>query len=62
MMLSYAALGLLQLTAVLRHPTDLDGSRAAAVVCVCFLATILLLGGYGCWRTRRVHRAARPTA
>jgi hypothetical protein len=25
----------------------------AAVAYVAFLATILLLGGYGCWKTRR---------
>jgi hypothetical protein len=62
MMLGYTMLGLLQLTAVLRFPADLDRSRAAAVVYVCFLATILLLGGYGCWRTQRAQRAARLTA
>jgi len=62
MMLGYTMLGLLQLTAVLRFPADLDWSRAAAVVYVCFLATILLLGGYGCWRTQRAQRAARLTA
>jgi hypothetical protein len=45
MMLSYTVLGLLQLTGVLRYRTDLDWSRAAAVAYVCFLATILLLGG-----------------
>jgi hypothetical protein len=36
--------GVLQLIGVLRYRTDLDWSRAAAVVYVCFLATILLLG------------------
>jgi hypothetical protein len=52
MMLSYALLGVLQLTSVLRYRTDLDWSGAAAVVYVCFLATILLLGGYGWWKTQ----------
>jgi uncharacterized membrane protein YfcA len=56
MMASYTVLGMLQLIAVLRYSTDLDWSRAAAVY-VCFLATILLLGGYGWWKTQRVHRA-----
>jgi hypothetical protein len=51
MMLSYTMLGVLQLAAVLRYPTDLAWGRAAAVVYVGFLATILLLGGYGCWKT-----------
>jgi hypothetical protein len=50
MMASYTLLGVLQLTSVLRYPNDLDWSRAAAVGYVCFLATILLLGGYGCWK------------
>jgi hypothetical protein len=50
MMASYTLLGVLQLTSVLRYPADLDWSGAAAVVDVCFLATILLLGGYGCWK------------
>lgn len=64
MMLSYTVLGLLQLTTVLRYPGELDWSRAAAVVYVCFLATIVLLGGYGCWKTgrARAHQAAQPTA
>ena len=58
--LSYTALGLLQLAGVLRYPADLDGSHAAAVAYVCFLATILLLGGYGWWTTRR-DRGPVPT-
>jgi hypothetical protein len=37
-------LGGLQLITVLRYRTDLDWSRAAAVVYVCFLATILRRG------------------
>lgn len=57
MMASYTLLGVLQLTAVLRYRTDLDGSRAAAVGYVCFLATILLLGGYGWSKTQRAHQA-----
>jgi len=57
MMLSYTVLGLLQLTSVLRYRTDLDWSGAAAVVYVCFLATILLLGGYGWWKTQPAHQA-----
>jgi hypothetical protein len=61
MMLSYTLLGLLQLTSVLRYPTDLDWSRPAAVVYVCFLASILLLGGYGCWQTGRAYQAGRLT-
>jgi hypothetical protein len=61
MMLSYTVLGVLQLTAVLRYRTDLDWSRAAAVVYVCFLATILLLGGYGWWKTQRAHQANQLT-
>jgi hypothetical protein len=52
MMLSYTAFGLLQLTTVLRYPADVDWSNPAAVVYVCFLATVLLLGGYGSWRTQ----------
>jgi hypothetical protein len=52
MMLSYTMLGVLQLTAVLRYPADLDWSRAAAELYVGFLATILLLGGYGWWKTQ----------
>jgi hypothetical protein len=58
MMLSYAALGLLQITAVLRYPADVDWSRTSAVVYVCFLATILLLGGYGWWRTQQARQAS----
>jgi hypothetical protein len=58
MMLSYTVLGVLQLGSVLRYPTDLDWSRVAAVVYVLFLATVLLVGGYGCWKTRR--RPTRP--
>jgi hypothetical protein len=57
MMLSYTLLGLLQLSSVLRYPADLDWSRRAAVVYVLFLATILLLGSYGCWQTRHARRA-----
>ena len=57
MMASYTMLGVLQLTAVLRYRTDLDGSRAAAVGYVCFLATILLLGGYGWSKTQCAHQA-----
>jgi hypothetical protein len=53
MMLSYTALGRLQLGGVLRYPADLDRGHAAAVADVGFLATILLLGGYGCWKIRR---------
>jgi hypothetical protein len=56
MMLSYTMLGVLQLTAVLRYPTELDWSDPAAVVYVCFLATILLLGGYGWWKTGPTHQ------
>ena len=57
MMVSYTLLGVLQLTAVLRYPTDLDRS-GAAMVYVCFLATIFLLGGYGWWETqRRIRRS-----
>jgi hypothetical protein len=62
MMLSYTGLGVLQFTAVLRYRTDLDWSGAAAVVYVCFLSTILLLGGYGCWKIRRAHQAQQLTA
>ena len=54
MMLSYTLLGLLQITSLLRYPADLDRSRVAAVVYVLFLATILLLGGYGWWKTQRM--------
>jgi hypothetical protein len=57
MMLSYTALGLLQITAVLRYPADVDWSRTSAVVYVIFLATILLLGGYGWWRMQHTHQA-----
>jgi hypothetical protein len=57
MMLSYTVLGVPQLTSVLRYPADLDWNRAAAVVYVCFLATFLLLGGYGWWKTQRAGRA-----
>ena len=56
-MLSYTLLGVLQVSSVLRYPADLDRSRLAAVVYVLFLATILLLGGYGCWKTRHARRA-----
>ena len=62
MMASYTVLGGLQLTAVWGYRTDLDGSRAAAVGYVCFLATILLLGGYGWWKTQRAHQAKQLTA
>jgi hypothetical protein len=62
MMLSYTVLGVLQITAVLRYWADLDWSRAAAVVYVCFLATILLLGGYGWWKTQGAHQAKQLTA
>jgi hypothetical protein len=57
MMLSYTLLGLLQITSVLRYPTDFDWSRVAGVVYVLFLATILLLGGYGWWKTQRARQA-----
>ena len=60
MMASYTALGVLQLTAVLRYATDLDWSRTAAVVYVCLLATILLLGGYGWRETERTQRLRPP--
>src|SRR5919197_373679 len=56
-MLSHTLLGVLQVSSVLRYPADLDRSRLAAVVYVLFLATILLLGGYGCWKTRHARRA-----
>jgi hypothetical protein len=62
MMASYTVLGVLQLTAVLRYRTDLDGSRPAAVAYVGFLATILLLGGYGWWKTQRAHQTRQLTA
>jgi hypothetical protein len=62
MMASYTVLGVLQLTAVLRYATDLDWNRAAAVGYVCFLATILLLGGYGWWKTQRAHQTKQLTA
>jgi hypothetical protein len=61
MMASYTMLGVLQLTAVLRYRTDLDWSRAAAMVYVCFLATILLLGAYGWWKTQRADQAEQLT-
>jgi len=57
MMLSYTLLGLLQLTSVLRYPADLDWSRMSAVAYVVFLATVLLLGGYGSWKTHRLRLA-----
>jgi hypothetical protein len=57
MMLSYTLLGVLQLSSVLRYRTDLDWSRAAAMVYVFFLTTILLLGGYGWSKTQRAHQA-----
>jgi hypothetical protein len=57
MMLSYTLLGLLQITSVLRYPADLDWSRMTAVVYVLFLASILLLGGYGWWKTHRMRLA-----
>jgi hypothetical protein len=59
MMLSYAALGALQIIGVLRYPADLDWGRAAAVAYVCFLATILLLGTYGWWKARYARQAPR---
>jgi hypothetical protein len=62
MMLSYTVLGVLQITAVLRYWAVLDWSRAAAVVYECFLATILLLGGYGWWKTQGAHQAKQLTA
>ena len=52
MMPSYALLGLLLVISLLRYPADVDWSRAAAMVYVVFLATVLLLGGYGWWRTQ----------
>ena len=60
--MSSTVLGVLQLIGVLRYRTDLDWSRAAAVVYVCFLATILLLEGYGWWKTQRVDPANQLTA
>lgn len=62
MMLSYTVLGLLQIITVLLYPTDLDWNHAAAVAYVFFLATILLLGGYGWWKTRSAHQPEHPTA
>jgi hypothetical protein len=62
MMVSYTVLGVLQLTAVLRYRTDLDWSRAAAVVYVCFLVTILLFGGFGWWKTQRARQTKQLTA
>ena len=42
------------LLGVLRYPADLDRGHAAAVADVCLVVTILLLvGGYGWWKTRR---------
>jgi hypothetical protein len=62
MMLSYTVLGVLQLTAVLHHRTDLDWRRASAGVYVCFLASIFLLGGYGWWKIQCAHQAKELTA
>jgi hypothetical protein len=62
MMLSYTVLGLLQIITVLRYPADLDWNQPAAAPYVFFLATILLLGGYGWWKTRRVYQKIPPTA
>jgi hypothetical protein len=55
MMGSYTMLGVLQIISVLRYRTDLDWS-GAGVAYVCFLATILLLGGYGWWKTQHIRQ------
>jgi hypothetical protein len=57
---SYVLLGVLELVAVLRYSNTLDWARPATWVYILFLASFLLVGGYGWVATRRA--AHRTTA
>ena len=53
---AYTALGALQLIAVLRYTSELDGSGARGVIYVAFVATVLAVGVAGLACARRVQR------
>jgi hypothetical protein len=52
-LLSYTALGLLQLVALLRYPHTPDWHRASAWLYVAFLIAMVAVGGYSWYAMRR---------
>jgi hypothetical protein len=54
MMASYAVYGALQVINLLRYPTTLDWSRFSSSVYSVFVLSVLLVGIYGVWKTRRI--------
>jgi len=54
--LAYAALGTLELVAVLRYTSAIDGSGARGVVYIAFVASVLLVGLAGLAVARRTQR------
>ncbi len=51
---SYAALGVLELLAVARYAATLDWQRPGPWLAVAFSASMLVVGGYALWRSRRI--------
>jgi hypothetical protein len=51
-MISYLALGLLQLIALARYPSDIDWTNAVTWIYVVFVVSIILVGCYGTLRSR----------
>jgi hypothetical protein len=52
-LVSYFGLGLLQLVALLRYPSDVDWMRSSAWIYLFFIVSVFLVGLYGCLRWRR---------
>lgn len=60
--LSYLVFGALQLGALLRYPQEIQWTRPVAWLYLLFMLSVLLIGGYGCWRAARVGSARGVTA
>ena len=52
-LVSYFGLGLLQLVALLRYPSDIDWMKSGAWIYFLFIFSVFLVGLYGCLRYRR---------
>lgn len=53
MMTSYAAYGVLQILNLIRFSDTLDWQEPSAILYTAFIGSILVVGGYGFWQTRR---------
>jgi len=56
-LLSYCVYGVLQTVNVLRYPATLDWARLSSPIYLIFVLSVLLVGGYGVWKTRQIKLA-----